>query len=174
MVVLNLEVSFFLTRIREKLLELDFDWPDDIGQAASADAFVLGIRRSGDENALMNGLHPDVEIDVRTLLEGDDPLTPLFGEGDGESVFAHLTGVSDDVADGHHERAVQSSLHTFILPADPEREAVPAERTRSDPARAGVEEGRHRSRHERGDIAAEPRDLAHERAGDHGMRGVRQ
>src|SRR5690606_19021065 len=89
-----------------------------VGEASSADADVLGIRRAGDENALVYRLQPDVEVDLGTVLEGDDALAPLLGERDGEAVLAHLARMPDDVADGHHEGAVYSSLHVSIVPAD--------------------------------------------------------
>src|SRR5690606_27461771 len=55
---------------------------------------------------------------------------PLFFQGDGERVLTHLTGVSDDVPCGHHEWAVQSCLHTTMLPAMPEHGAVLVENQR--------------------------------------------
>src|SRR6478752_6887007 len=48
-VVLNLEVSCFLPRIREKLLKLDLDTLGDVVEAAAADAGVPGVDRSRGE-----------------------------------------------------------------------------------------------------------------------------
>ena len=83
-VVLNFEVSFFLTRIREKFLELDFDGFGDVNEASPADALVLGIRCSGDEDALVNGLKTYIEVDLGSGFVRDDAFSPLLFQSDRE------------------------------------------------------------------------------------------
>jgi hypothetical protein len=116
-VVLNLEVSFFLTRIREKLLELDFDGPSDVDEAATTHAGVLRIDDSRDQNALVDRLQTDIQIEFGTGLIGHDPLSPGILQGHGELMFAHLSRLADDVADGEDERTTHSGTHPAMVPA---------------------------------------------------------
>ena len=78
-VVLNLEVSFFFSRIREKLLKLDFDRLSDVAKASSALSDVLTLGRSGDENPFVHGLEAGVERHLRIRRKRDDPLSPTLG-----------------------------------------------------------------------------------------------
>ena len=104
MVVLNLEVSFFLPRIREKLLKLDLEPFGDVGEAAAADAGVLGADLSGHQDPLVDGLESDVDVERFPLVDGDQALSPLGGCWHVERVLAHLTGTVHEIANGKDER----------------------------------------------------------------------
>lgn len=143
-VVLNLEVRCFSSRIREKLLNLDFDPLGDLDEAATAHAGVLRFRRRRDQDALVNGLQARLEHDRLALGDGDKALAPLIGRGRLELDFTHLAGAVGDVSDGNGERAGTMPSHVAILPL------------------AGVEEPGDRTGHERRHVAAERGDLTDE------------
>jgi len=103
-VVLNLEVSFVFSRIREKLLELDLKPLGDVDEASTAHPGVLRVDLSGHEDALVHGLQSRIHGDRFARAHGDEPLTPLVGSGDLERVLAHLAGTMHEIADRDHER----------------------------------------------------------------------
>jgi hypothetical protein len=104
-VVLNLEVSCFPSRVREKLLKLDFDGLGDVDETAPADADVLRLDATGDEDSLVDRLEPRLDEHRIALGDADEALAPLLGSGDVEREFTHLARVVDDVAHGKGERA---------------------------------------------------------------------
>jgi len=97
-VIVNLMLRSFLTRVREKFLKFDFDALRDIGEAPSADS--RGGRRDirGHENAFVHGLEADVLLDLRAFFHRDEALAQLFWRDNAQRVLAHLAGTADEVA----------------------------------------------------------------------------
>ncbi len=106
MVVLNLKLESFSRMIREKLLELDFDRQRHVDQASTALAFGHRIDARRHEDALVDGLQPDVEIELRPLANGHETLTEGFANRHLESMLAHLARTVEEVAHVHAERRI--------------------------------------------------------------------
>lgn len=113
MVIVNLIVRGFITRVREKFLKLDLDTLADVGKASAAltggDRFDL----SGDENAFVNGLQPNALMDRCALANGNEALPELLRGGNHEIVLTHLSGAPHKVADIDRERQFLVFTHTY-------------------------------------------------------------
>lgn len=166
MVVLNFKVSCFVTRIREKFLDLDFDTLGQVCEASPTHSVEHRMDLSGCQNPLVNGLESNVNFDVSAGFDSDNSFSPLFSERDRQLVLAHLSGVVDDVSNINRERAWLLGLHNRqSYRAALGRGCVLVGRNASDVAGAGVEELRYCGRNERRHIATEPGHLAHQRTG---------
>lgn len=111
-VIVNLVIGGFITRVREKFLKLDLDTLLDVDEASAAhtggDSFHLG----GDENALMDGLETNAFVDRGPCPDGDEALTELLGCVDHDVVLAHLPRAPHEVADIDRERQLLVFTHT--------------------------------------------------------------
>jgi hypothetical protein len=116
-VVLNLEVIRFLSRIREKLLELDFDALGDRCEASAALSLERRTGRSGGEDSFVDGLETHLDIDRSVRRHRDESLAPALGQVDIEREFAHLAGSTDEVADVEGEGAGSGGSHPTSLAA---------------------------------------------------------
>src|SRR5690606_11371392 len=76
-VVLKHEVRGFISRVLEKLLELDFDRLGDVSQAPAAHAVVGRAHGAAHEHSLVHRFEAHVEVELAILLDGHDALAPL-------------------------------------------------------------------------------------------------
>lgn len=109
-VVVNLEVRRFRIRIREKFLNLDFDWQFDVAEAPSALARGQDIDVDGHQDALMHRLETDPFCERRALWHGHQTLAPALAEHHLEVVLAHLARTAHQIAHVDAERGVVGSL----------------------------------------------------------------
>lgn len=116
-VVLNFEVTRFRTRIREKLLKLDFDRLSDVDEASTTGSLVLRVGRSRHENALVNGFQAHIDVDFGGDRNAYQTFAPVLFELHNRVVRTHLTRVMGDVAHTDAKGARPKSLaHHEILP----------------------------------------------------------
>lgn len=127
MIVENRVIKSFVKRIRENVLEFDFYRQMDVGEAATADS----VGRSGDMNrgqdAVVQPLETQVDIEDRVGLNGHEALTELLGNNDLELVLAHLAGTMDEVVDPHRVGRLLEFVHNIRV-YRPRRPQIPAMR----------------------------------------------
>lgn len=124
-VVLNLILESFPRMIREKLLELDLDGHGDVDEASAALALGHGIELDAGQNTLVDGLEPGVDLDDRSLANGDHPLAELLVCGDVELMLAHLARAVHEVAHVDAEGGVvmghEGRFYAWSTPRRPTR-----------------------------------------------------
>ena len=111
-IISNREVESFIERIREKLLEFDSERDRDGVEAAYALPHRLGDDLGADEDALVQALELDVDLERCSLFDDRGTGAELLGGADVEGTLAHLTGAMHEIAHvevervrcGRHER----------------------------------------------------------------------
>src|SRR5690606_788330 len=94
----------FVRRIREKLLNLDFDVDLDRVEAAHALGVGDGVDAGGDEDPVVQALEPEVDVQLLPRLDGGGALAELLGHGEVEFTLAQLAGAVHEVVDLHDVR----------------------------------------------------------------------
>ena len=87
---MNLVVKSFVLRIREKLLQFDLKWNAHLDEASDAFSDGLAIDLGADQNTVVEGLHPQVDVQLGTLRNADDSVAEIPGNGDVELSLPHL------------------------------------------------------------------------------------
>src|SRR5690606_33990017 len=102
-------------RVLEKFLELDFDTLSDRLEATSAFTHVLGCNRARHEDSLVNRLESNVDVEVFTLFDVGNALSPTLGDGNRKGVLAHFARLAHDIARGQDKGPVKVILHMTSL-----------------------------------------------------------
>ena len=116
MVVLNLEVGRFVSRIPEEFLNLDFDRLGDVGEAPPAHAGVARGDVGGDQDAFVHRLEAHLCLDRFAFGDRHEPLAPLLRGAGVDLELAHLARAVQNVAHREGERTVHMlSCHPAML-----------------------------------------------------------
>src|SRR5690349_17499170 len=108
-------IESFLSRIREKFLEIDLDGLLDVDQAAPAHAGGGAGHLAGGEDALVHRLEPEVEIDGRALRHGDETLAQLVADRDAQVLLLHRAGSADEVVHIDRVRSLLERGHDRLF-----------------------------------------------------------
>ena len=100
-IVSNREVESFVLRIREKLLEFDFDRELDGVEAAHALRRGDRVDLGGHQDAVVQPLQAQVDAHRSALLDGRHRLAEALGRVELEHALTHLAGAVHDVVHGH-------------------------------------------------------------------------
>ena len=104
-------VKSFVLRVREKLLDFDFDREFDGVEAAHALPEGDGVDVGRDEDAIVQGLETDIQVDDRAVLHADDSIAEALAENSVKLAFAHLTGTVHEVEHRDGERGGSEIRH---------------------------------------------------------------
>lgn len=115
MVIVNLMLRSFLSRIREKFLKLDLDSLGDVDEAATA----LSRRRcrhvSGDENALVDGLETNEFVNRSSLFYSEQALAKRLRQLKIILMLTHLTWAAHEIAHTNSEWCLLDYRHIKSL-----------------------------------------------------------
>jgi len=104
MILDNRVVKSFVNRVREKLLDFDFDRQFDRIEASTALAGGDCGDVRGHENAVVQAFQAHVEVHFRALGNADHGIAEGFWHGDIEVALAHLAGAVHEVVHLNGER----------------------------------------------------------------------
>lgn len=111
MVIVNLVLGGILTRVREKLLNLDFDALFDVSEASTALTDGEKLTLGGHEDALVDGLEPHRQGHGGAGGNRNDSLSPLLIRGGVEVELPHLPGSMHEIVHVHAQDMLLLSIH---------------------------------------------------------------
>lgn len=111
MVIVNRLLRSFLSRIREKFLNLDFNGLSYVCQASTA----LSRRRCGDicrdQDSLVNRLESDIFANLGALFNRDQTLAKLLRCHNGQLMLTHMPWATEEIVNTDRKRALLASTH---------------------------------------------------------------
>lgn len=115
MIILNLVLKSFVLRVRENLLDFDFDRLGDVDEAANALSRGRRVDLSGHQDAVVECLETHIQEQSGPLLDADDGVAEALDDRRLELELAHFAGAVNDIEDADRVRGFIVMGHTTSL-----------------------------------------------------------
>lgn len=115
---MNLVLESFIRRIREKLLDFDFDGLSHLDEAPDALPHSRTVDLQRHEDPIVQGLQSRLDVEFGSGLHSDDGIAEIIGDRHVERPFTHLAGAVHEVVDVDRERILQVVSHRNTVLGD--------------------------------------------------------